>query len=263
MRITKSVFGLVFMGASCIILLGGIPCWIIGSQMPDYYQSDILVSVPLFPSPDSPDLPWLGTVFSSNGTPSHNVTMTVSLTSVDSKRLSSDTVIHFVHNLFGYDIDLRMTISGHSQSFTAKRNAVIGSFDVAEPIRANSRSLPSTLSINRFFRVSCPFTTVVTKVAEIEPQCERLIGSFMELSDHYEVIDLPGKVPSNTTEITVNFVKLTAVPTNYIEEPQMFIGIWRESDTGSLIIGGGILTGAGILTSVITICLFFAYWGGG
>jgi hypothetical protein len=263
MKSTASVFGLVFLVVSGIILLGGIPCWIIGSQMPNYYQSDILISVPLWPQSDPYDSLWLGRPRDSHEIPPANLTISVPLITADSKRLTAETSAHLIHNLFGYDIDLRLLRHGQSYAFSVKRNAAVGVFDTEEIDRVTSRSLPDTLKIGRFFRVSCPYSTVVTVNANVEPQCQRAIGSFVELADKYEVIDLPGGLPSNATEFSIVFVRLAAVLTNYVEDPQLYIGVWKRSDTDSLMVGGAILTGAGILASLVTICIFFAYSSAG
>jgi hypothetical protein len=225
--------------------------------MPPYYQSDILTSVPLWPIEPDPATSWVGAASASEAALASNLSITIPLISSDAKRLASQTTVHIVHNLFGYDIELRLSATGHSQTFTAKTTPA----DETAHERLNSRFLPESLSVNRFFRVACPYSTVAT--AAIEPQCQRPIGNFMELSDSYETIELPERLPSNTTEVTVVFSRLAVVVTNYVEDPQMYIAIWRRSESGSLLIGGSILTIAGIVTSVVTICIFFAYSGGG
>jgi hypothetical protein len=249
----SSMYGVAIFGFSCIVLLGGVPCWIIGANKPGYYQSDTIISVPLAPQAGDPVSYW--TV-----SPAANLTIAVPLRKADGGTIEGDTVVRIVHNLFGYNLSLAIQFPRTDATFSVARNAVIGHITDPDANRIDSSGLPASLAIGGYFRVACPNPTAAT--SSIEPQCRRRIGSLMQLPDTYEVIDILEISELNDTDIFLTFRTGAVVPTNFIDVPQMYIALWKKSNAESLVIGGGILTGAGLVVMVLTVVVFFAFAGG-
>jgi hypothetical protein len=249
----SSMYSVAIFGFSCIVLLGGIPCWIIGARRPGYYQSDVLISVPLAPEPQ--DLFSYWTV-----SPPVNLTIAVPLSKADGSAINGGTDLKIVHNLFGYNLSLVIQFPAVTATFSVARNAVIGRITDPTPARIDSSGLPGSLATDGYFRVGCPNPTAAT--SSIEPHCKRRIGGLMQLTDTYEVMHILEISEPNGTDLFVTFRMGAVVPTDFIDVPQMYIALWKKSNAESLVIGGGILTGAGLVVMVLTVVVFFAFAGG-
>lgn len=110
------------------------------------------------------------------------------------------------------------------------------------------------------YRVRCPYSTVVTRNAEIEPRCNRSEGYFMDLYGRYEDIVAFDFVPETLygEKLRIVFDGLTVLPMNFVDPPQMFIGIWKKSKLAlRMVVAGVVTTMIGIVGIIVIVVLFF------
>lgn len=252
----------VLLGLIGASFLTGIPLWIVGVETPSYYQCDEIVSVPLIPATTDEMLYWIGDVPDDMTTDNNSLKIPMPLSSFPSGGTGTEVALHVVHNLYGYNITAELTDERIQVVGREERNAVIG--EGKDPEKTfTSEMLPAELyQYGGKFRVKCPYSTRVTAEAKIEPQCRNENGAYMALDGLYEDIELMFFVPKDfdTSKTTVVLRDLIVVPTNFIETPQMFLGVWKKSNRTLLMDSGISLTVAGLAMLLIFTVVFLLFW---
>lgn len=259
------IAGWTLVAISALCLLVGVPCWVIADITPNHYQCDELVAVPLVPMTSDRRTYWTGAVPIENQTVYNNdsiLEIILPMESYPERYIGRLVKVHALHNLFGFHFDV--TLQGNT---TIKRRhclktrnlAVGGSDSIGRKI--HPYDLHEGLRSHGNFRVRCPYTTEVTRNAGIEPKCNTTRGYFMDLPSRYEDLVLFTFTPHDYTfPLKLVFDKLTVIPMDFIDPPQIFIGVWEVSNSEQILISGSVLTSSGLLILIVTVALFFAFY---
>ena len=258
------IIGVMLVSVSVLCLVVGVPCWIVASTTPEYYQCDELVAVPLLPMTADGRSYWTGAVPRENETEYQNdstLEIMLPMASYPERYLGRVAKVHLLHNVFGFHLDITLSDNGAGKvrRVIKNRNMVVGGEDLLEK-RVHPADLQKGLRSHGGFRVKCPYTTEMTRRAGIEPKCNRTHGYFMELPDRYEDIALFAFTPDEYAykSLKIVFDKLTVLPMNFIEPPQMLVGVWQVSNGEKILISGSVITTSGLLLLVLTVSVFFA-----
>lgn len=259
------VVGLIVLCAFGLALLTGIPVCIFGTMHPEYYQCDELTSVPLWPTTSDNFSYWVGVAgdYTTTDYPNDSIlSLPISMNSFPIEYRNEQTHLHIIHNLYGYQINAKLTSGIREQEITfyKERNMLIGEPDFFENETTYAPGdFQKSLRKHGGYRIRCPYHTVITAEAQIEPRCNRSEGYFMELSGRYEDMVAFNFTPEALygEEMRLVFSGLRVLPTNFVETPQMFIGIWQKSRALTMIIAGAVTTVVGLLGVIIIVVLFF------
>jgi hypothetical protein len=181
--------------------------------------------------------------------PVENLIIAVPLRKADGSAIESETVLLIVHNLFGYEFSILIQFAKTGATFSVARNSIIGHIIHPAIDQIDWSGLPRSLTTGGYFRVVCSNPTAAT--SSIEPQCRRRIGSLMQLTDTYEVIDVLEISELNDTDLFVIFRIGTVVPRNFIDVPKMYFALWKKSNADSLGMGRAIPIGAAVTVTVV------------
>ena len=257
-----------FLTFSIVSILLGISLSIAGVVRHDYYYSDYLFSLPIYPDisddyftywsfKNSNQLNKLETKKSAN-----SFSFLVKQDDFSKSYWVKSTVIHIVHNLWGYEINGSIQSDDNQEimNFQFSRNPNIGDFTQPSKI-ISSQSLPNALRKYGDFRIKCPFSTLITK--GYESICTREIGAPSKLSDKYEVIDVGRfEVSRVSPNVTITFTNLRGLPYDFVITPQIYLGFWRKTNASLLQAIGFIIASSGLTILFITIIVFFGFFSG-
>lgn len=259
--ISESIISCSFFSIAGILLLGGIPCWIVGAIRPKHYISEFLYSIPLFPESVENTLAfWSFSNRNAGIQDSNQLIFPVSSSDFPKKHLNKNIDIHILHNLWG------LRVSGS----IAKNHINQDDFLYIHNIHQNeffNRSvypgdLPSDLRKYGDYRIKCPFPTLITQENQIETQCSRKIGSFMNLDGPFVDIIIGTIKIGNNDALSLIFDELKALPYDFVFTPQMYLGFWKKSNANKLIFSGVLLTVVGLIILIISVVIFFACFPG-
>ena len=252
---------LFFISASILFVIG-IPSFIVGSIRPQYYKSNILTSIPIYPTTDDGFLYWIGKIPIENQT----YYLKESFSSFDINIYKSDFdpqetkyTFFLIHNVFGLDIDIEFQLLKNNiplRKFTKKMNENYGQINENNINYIYPRELPEDLTHFGDFQIYCPYKTLITDYNRISKKCSIKGGYFMNLIDKLNILKI-GELEIN--DIIIKFNKLIIIPKDFIEIPQIYIGAWSNSDSFELIIAGSILTILGLIFLFIGIIIYCIY----
>ncbi|OHS98315.1 hypothetical protein TRFO_35252 [Tritrichomonas foetus] len=252
---------------SGILIVAGIPLWIVGCTQPDYYISKYLYSIPLFPEFPGDFLTHWTPFGNHNDTKTQeksiksnlSLSFNINLSDFPSKHLNQNIQAHIIHNLWGLNLQISMMKNEIPfLNFKHSKNLEIGGTS-STSFNLHPNDLPDDLRRHGTFRVKCPYSTLITKENDIEPNCNRKIGAFLDLNDFYEDIKIgTAKITELDFSLLVTFDDLKVLPNNFVITPQMFLGFWSRANSYKIIISGAVLTSTGIVMLIISIIVFFA-----
>ncbi|KAK8860350.1 hypothetical protein M9Y10_012014 [Tritrichomonas musculus] len=259
MFLSESILTCAFFSASGILLLAGIPCWVIGILIPRYYMSDFLYSIPIFPeSTDDVLSLWSFPSKDDRLQSSNKLVYPISISDFPKKHLGKKINVHILHNLWG--IKMSGSILKNNVAHSYFKNEFNLKHEKSEFFNRSISpgDLPKQFRQYGEYRVKCPFSTLITQENQIEPKCSRKIGSFMHLNDLYEEIIIGNVKVEERNSISIVFDELKVLPYDFVFTPQMYIGFWKKTLANKLAMSGTILTVSGIIVLIISIVVFFA-----
>lgn len=254
-----------FLISSIALLVIGIPCWIIGINYPQYYLSQFLYPIPIFPDSDGDILSaWSYTniFWNSNNVSVSSSELTIRIDPSDfpKSHRDHDITIHVLHNLWG--IGFSLSVIRHKK--------IIGTYSYSNNMNPNRSDninlvpniypsqLPSSLREYGDFRLKCQYSTLITKEKGINAVCHRDIGSFIRITDKLIQIDF-GSIEVTDFSFTIKFNNLTGFPYDFVRTPQIYLGFWEETSAYSIKIAGASFTSTGILILILSIVIFFTF----
>lgn len=263
-----SFFSAIITFIAIFLLILGVGLIIPGNLMEQYYGSGSLLSIPLYPKTANGICEYVGIVPDGNlfypvsEPPNFNITFPL----FQFNHLEKKQSLYLIHNLWGYNFNLSAVISS-SSGFTKNIN-----FPIFNRNTGNNRSLdthiqdefdqineiiPSQFTFNtKSYFIYCPFSTLITKELNIEPECNTSFGAMASLRniDYIQSIKI-GEISfiPKVTRITFKFSNLTVNPMNYISTPVVFLATWQPTAAIRYKSAGIILIDSAIICYIIVV----------
>lgn len=218
-----------------IIFVTGATLWIVGSKKEYFEQIPFLISIPLYPDPDSPYDILYG--LPQSWIQNHkNTSFTFSTAFLSEYKGNVD--LYLFHNLWGYDFKLQVTDSTGRVVLNSDFNL---NQNLANPEKSSvSRSLllkyPIKIYGKDITQIYCPYHTQITDSLGID--CKRQL-TFAYLNPNVSSLQLGSyNFKSSSTNLNFTFTNFTAYPYDYITPPQAFVTGYRETNKKKLLISG-------------------------
>lgn len=240
----------IFMITGFVLLISGAILWIYSTKSSLYSLSYMLISVPIFQNRSD-------SLLSYYEGPSKSFSIPLKLLKYTASAFSQNVKLHLIHNFWGYSFNITI-YDGKviEKQFFEEHNINLGDSNPPKRDIINVYDLPDELKRMGEFRVYCPYNTLVTK--DISKHCKRDYGAFMKIDEgSYQdvVVDDINKIEKKSLMIT--FDNLKALPYNFIDIPQMYIGVWSKNYFLNLFYTSFLMTIVGLIIVVIVLIIFF------
>ena len=255
-------FSLIIAGVFLVI---GAPCWAVGASKPNFWTTNLLISLPIYPETEG-GFGKYGAVEPTNATfyPDQEFyNISISTTDV-ADYLTNDLKVYLFHNLWGlnFSLDIVNNNNGIVISTTNFENNFNFRSNISDTSVIEDAQKIDEIAIDfayyDYTYVYCPYPTLFTISKEIDPYCRDQIYP-VKLNSHFSEIYLASIDFSYIYNITFHFNHLEAYPKNFIETPQIFIGGYSQTNRWDLIIAGIFFCACAIVLAIIVciVSLFF------
>ena len=260
MLFNKKSIGSIVILIGSVILVGGLPVWIIGSQRPSFYTSKLLISLPLYPKTDDKLSYWtLKNISQKTNSENEKISFTIdSFFLGDSLRKMS---FYFLHNMHGIESNISIYNNKNVKvcSIYKNFNSVIGKTNNNSISYFPIGSYPDELSNNGYYRVYCPFDTLITDKNQISKTCKQAGGGYMKVKDELAATFLCNiNLKDTGVPLKVVVDNFTAITKDFIHTPQIFMVMWKKTDSFLLTLIGSIITSIGMLVFIAALIVFIS-----
>lgn len=229
--------------------------WVVGAKNSDFYTSDTLISLPVFPTTEDKLSKYIGVIQSGDTyvypEPAKKFSFSFSSEGFSDIR---EQDLYIIHNLWGYNFNFSIISNQFTKTYINSQNMNLKEPNVIDPKFYDKLFLPKKLMHHDRYQFRCPVSTLFTK--EIEPFCNNSKGYLAEIKNKFQVIELGGiDFSLFGDDITLYFQYLEAYPYNFIDTPQMFLSSWRKSNSIALYIAGIVFTVISIVSLIIFIII--------
>lgn len=245
-----------------VMLLIGVPLWIVGLTKPKFICSTVLYSIPVYPKSSEKYSYWIGGIPNGNNTIDFFQDFSINFNLSFFNQESSSSTFYFLHNFHGYDISIEILDDNLKPlcTFTGNNNPEIGITTNTSIKYVHPLELASELRSFGEFRVVCQYPTLITTQSGIGNQCNQEYGYFLELKDKLSpepICEL--SLEDLESNLVITFHNISIVPYDFIQTPQMYIGAWKQTDSKEMLISGISMTGIGIAGIVVFGVLLFIH----
>ena len=239
-------------------LVIGIPCWAVGASRPDFYNSAILTSIPLFPANDDVFGPYN---FAESVENVSEKFVKVELTYSNIVSPKERQTVYFLHNLWGYSINV--SIEGNNS--IAFQNNFQRNMDYDKPDQVDINSdivtkiLPDSMTYTEGnVLVKCPKSTLFTKNIGMEPSCmSSVYGEFTKIPFDLQTLEIGSVVFHDLIPpIYIVLRNSSGLPMNFVHDPVVLMASWEKSNSQSLIIAGVVF----FSVSLLFLLILFIIW---
>ena len=255
----KKLTGTIVIGIGLFILCGGITCWVIGTKLPIFYTSKNLISFPVYPKTENKYGYW--EVASNNTDNIKQTNLTFQLDEFFLDYSFSGFEFNFIHNFFGYDISAQLYDNQNRNicSFNGKLNEIIGGKINTSLSYVKMTSFPDNMPINRYYRVHCPYPTLITDKNNITEGCKRKSGSFMRIPGEFMKTELcTADLSEAEFPLTLRVNHFNIVTKDFIHTPQLYLAAWEKTESIPLTISGSVVTSFGMAFVIAALIIFFS-----
>jgi multisubunit Na+/H+ antiporter MnhG subunit len=260
----KQVIGTVIVSIGALLMAIGVPCWSIGSQTPHFLTSNVLVSLPIFPTTADELSYWRavdpgnsGEVFPDTKSGKISFTLNSKFLEIFSKNID----FYLLHNVHGISTNITITdLIGQSIcKYEEHFNNVIGGMPNVTNSFQSMTEFPAEFNKYGSYIVYCPYRTMITDKKGIPKSCKKDHGTFLEIHEKMSSrMMCSGKFNKIETPLTVRIEYLDVVPNDFIHTPQIYLGAWKKSNSYELIHVGSVTTTFGIICIICSIIIFFS-----
>ena len=256
----KKLIGTIILGISIVTLGGGIPCWVIGSNQPEYYTSKILLSIPIYPSTSDDMSYWRISVQNESSETHSSSNFIFNLGAFFLDYYASDMSFIFLHNLYG--IDANVELYDHENTlictYENKFNEIIGSGNQTMNYSTMAH-YPQELNQNNYYRVYCPYETLITNKKGISEGCKRTCGSFMKINDLMtDTLICNADLSDAVSPLRLQINNLNIVIKDFVHTPQLYLVVWKKTDSSTMSLLGATVTGVGMVIFVSSLIIYFS-----
>ena len=208
-----------------------------------YSTSGALLSIPIFPTCENGLCKYAGHILNeSNYYPfeeNYTFSLDFPLTFFDYNTKSQN--FYMIHNLWEFHFSLTISVDKNVYRNTivknVTRNNVNDTNTIIEWYPMND-ILPDNFVYRNKYIIFCPYSTVITKNLNIDPQCSKKYGALTELIAQYQVEYIDEvKLDEDIQSINLTFSNLTVNPMDYVEPPEMYIlSCKKQSRVAKIII---------------------------
>lgn len=261
---TKQLIATIIIAISGALLIIGVPCWAVGSFRPEFYTSNVLVSLPIFPTTEDKLSYWKVVDPGDTGdyfTGMQSEKINFSLDSKFVEEFKKKITFYLLHNIHGLATSIQIKdakgneICDYSDFF----NSIIGDLPNTSNTFTQMSEHPNELSKYGYYRVYCPFRTVITEKMGVSKSCKESQGTFMEIHENMskrKVCSIEIDKVETPLSVTVNYMKV--VPNDFIHTPQIYFCSWRKSNSYELTLTGSIVTTVGLICFIASVVIFFS-----
>lgn len=239
-----------------VFFIIGIPLWVIGENSTSNKVSSLFTLLPLIPNGPFPYQYYNISQFEASEYT--NITIPISHKNVGNKD------IYLLHNGWGFDI--------HAELFTDKKpiNQISTSQNIDsslpyEPLtRRPIYELPKIESSlqnidlsHNIFNVFCPYSSNTEQLKQIQPFCQSPSGYPAQVNGNYSLNKLfPSMKRYSFDSITIKFKNSFFVPYDFIEDPELYILFFRNSENKPMLIAGIVMSSIGIFSTILFVFFF-------
>ena len=256
----KKITGVIVIGIGLFILSGGIVCWVIGTNLPNFYTSNFLISLPVQPISDDNYGYWEVSYNNSDNKTITNLNLQLDESFLDHSLKGMKFI--FLHNLFGYDIDSYLYDNNNRRicTFIHNYNDFIGNITINNSIVYETMaSYPQNSQINNYYRVKCPYPTLITRKNNISESCKRKSGSFMKMPGNFTTtLICEADLSEAEFPLYLQINKFKIVTKDFIHTPQLYLAVWKKSESLPLTITGSVVTSVGMAFVIAALIIFFS-----
>jgi hypothetical protein len=238
----------------------GIVCTAIGAvRYATMGRTPWLVSLPLCPTGSFPYQTYIGNWPGLGVCQNFNPNLRVPLPYDMIKEPAVEQKAFLIHNLWNYQISgsLRAQSSTGGFTFSLSRNRILSS-----SFSSNGVDIAKSDFIDGGFfgpddrvKIYCPNVTV--SIDGQHPSCDRSRGDFAFLTSRYEKVEL-GEVNyddiSGGGSLEFVFSALSAVPTDFLDPPQLYWLSFGRVGMNAILITGIVFASITVATIVLAIC---------
>lgn len=244
----------------CLII--GIPLLVVGYYRPNYWVTDSIISIPLYPETYD-GLGLYGSVEYINGTTFYPNREIYNLSFTIQNDIDNSLDLYLFHNLWGLNYSLDIIHSSNHIVFSVQNSFNMEPNKITN-FKVHHRELFGTIARELveydFVNILCPLPTLITQKQQIDEYCR---NSTYPVKDKTKVAkEFLGPFDfGGYDSLTFRFNYLEALPYNFIDIPQLYIGGFKETNHRPLLISGlfFVILGSLILLLIPTVLIMPYY----
>ncbi|KAK8882504.1 hypothetical protein M9Y10_045146 [Tritrichomonas musculus] len=235
-----------------VLLIVGIPLWVVGGKNKTKQIWSALSSLPLLPGNEQ--FPIDKFFIAIDGR--HSLDFKIPISSSEMKNKD----IYIIHNMWGFDIDLTL-VTDNEKTITLKKtqNLNLSSPDFRfnrfpiQELPDVGKSLKKYHVSHNTFKVYCQYDTEITKINRINSYCITNIFP-MQFDGLYSENKILSSFKSNSfSEITFKFTNSYFIPYTYYDPPEAYILFCGSKFNKAMYYAGVSITSIAIILSVVFI----------
>ena len=234
-----------------VLLVVGIPLWIVGSLNKSSIFWSEFSSLPLFPK-GSTTFP-INTYYIKQSQQSQSlINVTIPITYDDYKKKN----IFIIHNMWGFDIKATLFVNDAiidtnqiAQNTNPSNSFSVQRYDIKK-IPKFSSPMKKIQVADNYIKVNCPYSTAITEIKGIQPTCQTKALP-IKFDSKYSINQLFSSYKLNYFDkMILNFDNSYMIPYNYIDTPELYIAYYGNSNKKKMKIAGIVLTSIGLVLIV-------------
>ncbi|EAX94960.1 hypothetical protein TVAG_205580 [Trichomonas vaginalis G3] len=254
---SKKNIGLILLAISSVASLIGICCWVVGSLQPRYNTSKYLTSIPVFPTTEDKRGLWVSTVY-NNESEIYNESKQIIIDLKPTNTDQNSRTVYLVHNMFYLNTSIAFLNSKNKTISSKSFNVTYGLTNETDPlVNQNINLLLEFMNSYGFFKIHCPYSTIITSDQGIEPLCNRSNGYPMQILHNFTatpITSIKSDYYNTTKYLSIDYGYF--LPSNYIHTPQIYLVSWAITKSSEITLSGAIITGFGFLVLTASIGMF-------